>query len=145
MKNYPEISELNKNSKFKYKLGEGNSNILQDNNETFEKINNYMSLNFYIPSLKERKQIIKFYGFPTDEDDICLASYYSTSVNENVFGIEIGADISKAEEILLSYGYSKNENSFVKGKVKIKFNCNSNTIASFEISLDSKYLGNRLY
>jgi hypothetical protein len=145
MKNYPEISELNKNSKFKYKLGEGNSNILQDNNETFEKINNYMSFDFYIPSLKERKQIIRFYGFPTDEDDRCLASYYSTSVNENVFGIEIGADISKAEEILLSYGYSKNENSFVKGKVKIKFNCNSNTIASFEISLDSKYLGNRLY
>ncbi len=145
MKNYPEIAELNEKSKLKYKLGEGNSNILQDNNESFEKINNYMSLDFCIPSLKERKQIIKFYGFPTDEDDRCLASYYSTSVNENVFGIEIGADINKAEEILLSYGYLKNENSFMKGKVKIKFNCDSNKIASFEISLDSKYLGNRLY
>ena len=145
MKNYPEISELNKNSKFKYKLGEENSNILQDNNETFEKINNYMSLDFYIPSLKEIKQIIKFYGFPTDEDDRCLASYYTTSVNENVFGIEIGTDISKAEEVLLSYGYSKNENVFSKGKIKIEFDSDSNKIVSFEISLDSKYLGNRLY
>ena len=37
MKNYPEILELNENSKLNYKLGVGNSSILQDNNETFEK------------------------------------------------------------------------------------------------------------
>lgn len=145
MKNYPEIAELNGNSKLKYKLGEENSNILQDNNETFEEINNYMSLDFYIPSLKEIKQIIKFKGFPTDEDARCLAGYYSTLADENVYGIEIGMDISKAEEVLLSYGYSKNENVFSKGKIKIEFNSDSNKIASFEISLDSKYLGNRLY
>ena len=41
-------------------------------------------------SLKERKQITKFYSFPTDEDDRCLASYCTTSANENIFGIEIG-------------------------------------------------------
>ena len=145
MKNYPEIAELNGNSKLKYKLGEENSNILQDNNETFEEINNYMSLDFYIPSLKEIKQIIKFKGFPTDEDARCLAGYYSTLADENVFGIEIGTEISKAEEILLSHGYLKNEDFFVKGKVQIEFNCDSNKVVSFEISLNSKYLGNRLY
>lgn len=145
MKNYPEIAELNKNSKLNYKLGEKNSNILTDNNENFEKINNYMSLDFYIPNLKERKQVIKFYGFPTDEDSRCLASYYSTCANENVFGIQVGFEIEKAEKILINYGYSKTENVFTKGIIRIKFNCALDKILSFEISLESKYLGNRLY
>ena len=145
MRKYPEIAELNRNSKLKYKLGERNSNILQDNNETFKKVHNFMSLDFYIPSLKERKQIIKFKGFPTDENARRLTSYYSTLADENVFGIEIGTDISKAEEILSSHGYLKNKDFFVKGKVQIKFNCDSNKVASFEISLYSKYLGKRLY
>ena len=76
-----------------------------------------------------------------DKNNIILA----TSVNENIFGIEIGSDINKAEDVLLSYGYSKNENVFTKGIIRIKFTCISNEIKSFEVSLVSEYLGNRIY
>ena len=145
MKNYQEIIELNENSKLKYKLGETNLDILKENSKIFERVNNFMSLDFFLPNLKERKQIIKFYGFPTDEDEMCLASYYSTSYEENVFGIKIGSNIKMAEKILLSYGYLKTENAFTKGKVKIVFECDTDKVTSFDISLESKYLGNRLY
>ena len=148
MNRYQELIELNNNSNLKYKIGEGNSNILKEKNETFERINNYMSLDFYIPSLKESKQVIKFYGFPTDEDNICLASYYTTLAEEDVFGIKVGTTLANAEEILVSHGYSKNGNNFSNGVVHIKFNILStekNVINNIEISLKSKYLGNRLY
>lgn len=151
MKEFSEIVELNNNSTLKFKLGEDNSNVIKENYQTFEKINNYMSLDFYIPSIKERKQTIKFYGFPTDEDAKVLASYYTELVNDSILGISIGFDIEKAENVLLSFGYSKQGNLFLKGVVRIKLytsaknNEEENKITSIEVSLESKILGNRLY
>lgn len=183
MKKYPEIIELNENSKLKYKLGERNSKILEKNNETFETKHNFMSLDFYLPNSDERTRKICFYGFPTDEDKGCLASYYTQTPEDNVFGISVGMSILEAEDKLLTIGYTKNKNSFAKGVVEIKFECKEkfkdeqydsllikdrhnilngkekvlldekistykaleNKITGIEISLQSKYLGNRLY
>ena len=145
MKKYLEISELNKNSNLLYKIKEKSTKIIEKTEKTFEKVNNYMSLDFYIPSLKERKQILKFYGFPTDESKSVLASYYTTLPKESIFGIEIGTEVGKAEEILLSYGYTKNEKNFKKGVIEIELTSYENKILSFKISLESQYLGNRLY
>ena len=123
MKNYPEIVELNKNSKLKYKLGETNLNIFKKNKEVFETINNFMSFDFYLPNRVERTRKICFYGFPTDEDKVCLASYYTQTPEDNVYGINVGMSITDAEEKLLLFGYKKAENCFVKGVIKIKFVC----------------------
>ena len=148
MEKYEEIAELNKNSKLKYKLGEKNSNILKRNNATFETIQNYMSLDFYLPSRKNYSRIIKFYSFPTDEDSARLAYYYTKTSDDNVFGIGIGMDKINAEKILQNHGYKNESENYVKGLIKIKLENNEtseNKIIGIEISIKTKYLVNRLY
>lgn len=160
IKKYDEIVELNKNSELKYKIGEPNSNILKKNNENFDIIHNFMSADFYLPSSKERAQVIKFYGFPTDEDPSCLAYYYTTISSDSIFKISVGLEMAAAEKILSNYGYKKDGEYYVKGVVQIKLyhdkknikelvkekdNLLPDRVSGIEISLKSKYLGNRLY
>ena len=184
MKKIQKYSEID-DSKLKYKLGEGNINILKENNEEFGTIRNFMSIDFYLPNMKERTRKISFYGFSTDEDGRCLASYSTKSSEDNVFGINVGTNIKQVERKLEKFGYEKVKDfEFKKGVVKISFECNKivdlpkeqyseytrlcikerekllteedkvvlgkyedykNTICEFEVSLESKYLGNRLY
>ena len=84
-----------------------------------------MSVDYYFPSVKEDTRIISFYGFPTDEDDYCLASYTTKSNEDNVFGITIGSNIRDAESILDKFGYQKSGDfKFKKGAINIDFECN---------------------
>ena len=185
IKKYSEIDEVNANSKLKYKLGEPNINILKENNEIFETLRNYMSLDFCLPNIKEKTLKISFYSFPTDEDGYCLASYTTKSTDDNIFGIAVGTNIREAEDIIEKFGYKKIKDfEFKKGVVNISFECNEifnlskekdseytqlrikeriglltdedkvllgkyedykNTICGFKVSLESKYLGNRIY
>lgn len=179
---YSEIDELNNNSNLKYPIGSHDSNFDRD---VYEKLRNFMSLDYYFPNKKEQTRIICFYGFPTDESDYLLSSYETKSSEDNVFGVSVGMDTKKAEEILAKFGYKKVDDfRFKKGVIKIDFECNNvfdlpdeqnreyvqlgikkreglltdedkiklkeyedykNTICQIKVSLESKYLGNRLY
>ena len=147
MNKYPEITELIENSKLKFKLTETNTNILTENNIVHHKIRNFTSLDFYIPNVKENKLVIKFYNFPTDTDSKCLASYFSKLEEDSIFGISIGYNLTEAEDILVSNGYTKENNSFLKGVVRITLNplCKSDIVEAFEVSLKTIYSSNKMY
>lgn len=144
---YPEITELYFGSSLEFILLDKDLNILDSKKIQYEKINNFMSTDLYIPSIKEHKQVIKFYGFPTDEDRKRLAGYITKNKNENIFSIQIGTRFADAQNILISKGYKKEDNDFIKGVIKINLHCRKDTeiIDSLDISLKSKYLGNKLY
>ena len=147
MNNYPEIEELNKNSKLKYFIGDRTCDILEKTNKEYKKIHNFMSLDYFIPdSGKVAKYFVSFYGFPTDESPACLAEYRIYNKEDNILGIKVGDNFEEAQKKIFSFGYTKVEYFYQKGVVQIKLSCDENNNIKFlSASLKSKYLGNVLY
>lgn len=110
----------------------------------FKFTRNYMSYDFSLNSNDERL-LLSFAGYPTDESYYRLTKYSFKNEKNDVFGIKIGSSRQKAEELLTSKGFEKFGRGMTNKKLSITFDSKDDVISSITISLESKYLGNRLY
>ena len=105
---------------------------------------NYMSYDFKLNN-DDGKLFVAFAGYPTDESYFRLTKYSFVNDKNHVFGIKIGSNRVEAEKLLIQKGYSKFKNGMTNNKLSIVFDTNEDIITRITISLESKYMGNRMY
>ena len=148
------IEKINKNSKlpieYMTKYSKDDSRL-----SSYKKIDNYMSKDFEDDDIS-----FHYYGYPNDESDYYLG-YMKLKTNKyNILGVTIGDNMKDSIAKIESMGFEKisNTNDY---DVKFRYNdisitlsadynnysetTEKNTVGSVVISIDSKYLGNRIY
>ena len=100
--------------------------------------------------------LIKFYGYPTDEDIYRATEFHLYTDKYDFIGIKVG--ITNEDDVintLLKYNFEiinderyKNYNYdkiFKRQNCKVLVSFQNNIISQLEILMETKYLGNRLY
>jgi len=121
--------------------------------ERYKKIDNYMSKDF-----SNEEVSFSYYGYPNDESDYYLGSVSIATNSFNILGVTIGDDMKEAVSKVESYGFElKEHNDYFSATLKkddytIKIESDienddetKDTVGSISISVNSKYLGNRVY
>ena len=160
MENNEIINTINNNSKLPVNYMEQYDN--EDVKlQRYNKLDNFMSKDF-----KDNDISFSYYGYPNDESDLYLGKIELLTNKYNILGVTIGDNYKKAIEKIESYGFNRTDipeeddiyeaklnykdiNIVIKTKYEINLgiseDISENDIGSIEISIESDYLGNRLY
>ena len=119
----------------------------------FERLKNFMSVDYSNEDIA-----FSYYGYPNDESDFYLGRVSLKTDKYNILGIKIGDDMKEAVSKVESYGFElKEHNDYFSATLKkddytIKIESEienddetKDTVGSISISVNSKYLGNRVY
>ena len=160
MENNEIINTINNNSKLPVNYMEQYKN--EDVKlQRYNKLDNFMSKDF-----KDNDISFSYYGYPNDESDLYLGKIELLTNKYNILGVTIGDNYKKAIEKIESYGFNRTDipeeddiyeaklnykdiNIVIKTKYEINLGISEDisetNIGSIEISIESDYLGNRLY
>lgn len=160
MENNEIINTINNNSKLPVNYMEQYDN--EDVKlQRYNKLDNFMSKDF-----KDNDISFSYYGYPNDESDLYLGKIELLTNKYNILGVTIGDNYKKAIEKIESYGFNRTDipeeddiyeaklnykdiNIVIKTKYEINLGISEDisetNIGSIEISIESDYLGNRLY
>lgn len=144
-----EVEQLNKNSLLPINLLSDDIQILEM--QGLSCFRNIMSYEYHCEDF-----LIKFYGYPTDEDIYRATEFHLYTDKYDFIGIKVG--ITNEDDVintLLKYNFEiinderyKNYNYdkiFKRQNCKVLVSFQNNIISQLEILMETKYLGNRLY
>jgi len=108
-----------------------------------EYIPNFMSFDYYGNDF-----MIRFCGFPTDEDDFFLTDITWTCIDYDLFGIKIGDELIKAADTLKSWGYVHTGGNYIqefeKDGVVLELS-GQELVEEIAIHIPSEYTSGNLY
>lgn len=151
-----EIELFNNKSNLPIKLLSESMNEIKNNKiEIKSEVNNYMSHDVNCGDF-----MFRLSGYPTDEDSYKLTDISLKTSNYDFLGIKCGMDKETALKVLEDNGFNLCENKslnyinysntdkvlvYNNKNCKIAITIEDNIICTIDISLITKYLGNRLY
>ena len=123
----------------------------------YQNINNYMSDDYYNDDIE-----FSFYGYPNDESDFYLGHIKLKTNKYNLLGVTIGDNMGESVSKIEKYGFTKSKKSndysviLEKDDYTILIESEISTNESYDvmkngkvytisISVDSEYLGNKVY
>ena len=154
--NNQEIIDFNNNSVLPIDLLSNNTEEINEKGyEIKSKINNFMS-----KDIKCENFNLSFFGYPTDEDEYRMTDITLVNEEYNFLGIYCGMNKDNAVSLLSNYNFNLSENKALNHidysnddtvlvynlkNCKVAIKLQDNIISRIEVSLITKYLGNRLY
>lgn len=147
-----EVDLLNKNSWLPINLLSNDVRILEMQQiEGLSSFRNIMSYEYHCKDF-----LIEFSGYPTDENIYRATKFHLYTSKYDFIGIRVG--ITKEEDVintLLKYNFEivederninyNNDKIFKRKNCKVVVSFQNNIVSQLDISMKTKYLGNRLY